>query len=219
MGNHERVALVFAGGDPPDPADLVEVPRPDLVIAADSGLHHAVALGIPVDLVVGDLDSADPAMVEAAVAAGAIVERHAVDKDATDLELALLAARQRGCGRVVVLGGYGGRVDHLLAGALLLASPQLAPLRIEARLGASTVHVVRDEVEVRGAPGDVLTLLAVGGAADGVSTEGLRYPLRNETLTAGSTRGVSNQLVSDRARVSLRAGVLLLILPRWGAGS
>jgi thiamine pyrophosphokinase len=158
-------------------------------------------------------------MVADAAAAGATVERHEVDKDATDLELALLAARQRGCGRVVVLGGYGGRVDHLLAGALLLASPQLAPLRIEARLGASTVHVVRDEVEVRGAPGDVLTLLAVGGAADGVSTEGLRYPLRNETLTAGSTRGVSNQLVSDRARVSLRAGVLLLILPRWGAGS
>ncbi len=87
-----RVALVFAGGDPP-PANAREGLGPvDLVIAADSGLHHALAFGADVDFVVGDLDSADPQAVNAAVAAGASVVRHPAAKDATDLELALRVA-------------------------------------------------------------------------------------------------------------------------------
>ena len=91
------VAFVFAGGDPPAPSVLDDLPEATVVIAADSGLHHAIALGCTVDVVVGDLDSADPAVVADVEARGAVIERHPVAKDATDLELALLAARDRGC--------------------------------------------------------------------------------------------------------------------------
>ena len=210
------VALVFAGGDPPPPDALRGLPPADLVIAADSGLEHAMALGFPVDLIVGDLDSADPAAIDAAVAAGAAVEHHPEAKDATDLELALLAARDRGCTRAIVVGGHGGRLDHFLANALLLASSALAGLRVEARLGDARVFVVRDEHELHGEAGDLCTLLPLGGPALGVRTEGLRYPLHGETLEPGSTRGVSNELLSSVARVSLVDGVLLAILPDPG---
>jgi thiamine pyrophosphokinase len=210
------VALVFAGGDPPPPDALRSLPPADLVIAADSGLDHAMALGFRVNLIVGDLDSADPALIDAAVAAGAAVEHHPEAKDATDLELALLAARHRGCTSAIVVGGHGGRLDHFLANALLLASSALTGLRMEARLGDAQVFVVRGEQELHGEAGDLCTLLPLGGPALGVRTEGLRFPLDGERLDPGSTRGVSNELLSSVARVSLLDGVLLAILPHPG---
>jgi thiamine pyrophosphokinase len=215
MGAHERVlALVFTGGDPPTLHDQRDLTEPALVIAADAGLHHAQRLGYRVDVVVGDLDSADPAAVAAAEAAGATVERHPVAKDASDLELALAAALDRGCTEVVVLGGHGGRLDHFLANTLLLASPELAAVRVEARFDGATVLVVRDRIELHGAPGDLLTLLPLGGPANGVVTEGLRYPLRSETLHPGSTRGLSNELTEAAAVVTVADGVLLAVVPR-----
>ena len=209
------VALVFAGGDPPGAGTLRDLPDHDLVIAADSGLAHANRAGYVVDVVVGDLDSADPEAVAAATARGAVVERHAAAKDATDLELALTAARDRECSRVVVVGGHGGRLDHFLANVLLLASPELSALTIEARLADARVFVVRDAVDLRGSPGELCSLLAVGGAAHGVRTEGLRFPLRGETLYPGSTRGISNEFLDDDAAVSLDDGALLVVLPHF----
>jgi len=207
------VALVFAGGEPPGAAALQGLPAPDVVIAADSGLEHATAARYDVDLLVGDLDSADPVAVAAAENRGTVVERHPAAKDATDLELALMAARDRECARAVVVGGHGGRLDHFLANVLLFASPEFSALTIEARLADARVFVVRDTVELRGTPGALCSLLAVGGAAHGVRTEGLRFPLRGETLYPGSTRGVSNEFVDAVAVVSLLDGALLAVLP------
>jgi thiamine pyrophosphokinase len=204
--------IIVAGGDPVEPDGIATLPRPAVVIAADSGLHHATALGLPVDLVVGDLDSAQPDAVAAARAAGAEVERHPADKDATDLELALEAALDRSLGPVVVLGGAGfDRIDHFMANALLLASPRFAALRPVWHVKGATVVPIHDRAEIHGEPGDVVTLLAVGGPADGVVTDGLRWALTGERLPAGSTRGVSNELATATARVALSSGTLLAI--------
>ena len=204
-------ALVFAGGDPPDPTDVLT--GVEFVVAADSGLEHALALGVDVDVVVGDLDSVNPAALDVAVAKGAIVEVHPTDKDATDLELALDAALARGATNVRVLGAHGGRVDHYLANVLLLASPRFASARIDARLGDAHVTVVRDRATLVSAPGGLCSLLPLGGPAVGVTTYDLRYPLHRETLEPGSTRGVSNVFLAAEAAVSLEAGVLLAIVP------
>jgi thiamine pyrophosphokinase len=208
-----RVALVFAGGDPPGPWDVPESLHADLVVAADSGLEHARALGIAVDLVVGDLDSVDPAVLDAAIADGVEVEQHPVAKDATDLELALDAALARGATRVLVLGAHGGRLDHFLANVLLLTSRRFASAQVEARLDGAHVSVVRERVELVAHAGALCSLLPVGGPAVGVRTDGLRYPLDHETLEPGTTRGVSNELLTDTATVSLDSGVLVAVLP------
>jgi len=212
----ERLVLLFTGGEPVDPGIERLLPAADFVIAADSGLSAAVALGRRVDLVIGDLDSAEPATVVAAEAAGAVVERHPVAKAETDLELGLGAALQRGATHVVVVGGYGGRLDHFLANALLLASPRFASMRIEAYVGEARITIVRDHAELRGAVDDLVSLLAVGGPATGVRTEGLAYPLHGEQLDAGSTRGVSNVFAAPCAAVSLESGVLLAVQPQRG---
>jgi thiamine pyrophosphokinase len=215
-----RTAIVVSGGEPLDPSRrrlLREaVTRPaagDVVIAADSGLDRAAELELDVDLVVGDLDSANGVAVEAAVRRGVELERHPKEKDAIDLELAIEAARRRGARRVVVIDGGGGRLDLAMANLLLLAAPAHADLAVEAMVGTARVHVVRDELVVRGEPGERLSLLPVHGPAKGVLTEGLRYPLDHEDLAAGTTRGCSNELLADTAWVALEEGTLLCILP------
>jgi len=215
-----RSALVFAGGDPPVADHVLTSPRADLVIAADSGLEHARALGVPVDLVVGDLDSVDPAMLDAAIADGVAVERHPAAKDATDLELALDAAVDRGATEVLVVGVGGGRLDHFLGNVLLLASPAFAGVSVESYTGAARVAVARGgdaPLTITGAPGSLVSLLPVGGPARGIVTTALRYPLRNEELTPGTSRGVSNELAAEVATVELASGVLLVVQPFGGA--
>jgi thiamine pyrophosphokinase len=209
----DGVALVFAGGDPPPPAVASHLAADALVIAADSGLDHAVALGRRVDLVVGDLDSVDLDRLASARAAGATVEAHPRDKDQTDLELALDAALVRGARTVTVVGGAGGRLDHFLANLTVLASPRFTGARVDGWIGAAHVSVVRDEVVLEGRPGSLLTLVPLGGPAGGIRTDGLRYPLTDEDLDVGTTRGVSNEFVASSARIRVRTGTLLAIQP------
>ncbi len=210
-----RDVIVLVGGEPTDAAhvDRSILPAGALVIAADSGLAHAAPWGLVVDVVVGDLDSVDRAELDAAVAAGARVDEHPEAKDETDFELALASARDAGARRVLVIGGAGRRLDHLLGNLLLLGSDAWAGLEIQARIGPAHVWVVRTEAAITGAPGDLLTLLPVGGPASGVLTTGLRYPLHAETLPAGTPRGVSNELLGHEATVRVSGGVLLAIHP------
>lgn len=206
-------ALILAGGDPVDPELADRLPPHDVVIAADSGLAQASVLGLVADIVIGDMDSVDPADLATAEAAGAIVERYPTDKDATDLELALDRALSEGYVSAVVLGGYGGRTDHLLGNALVLTSDRFSGLELEWRIGATSIHVVRPRspASLAGNVGDTVSLLATGGPASAVRTSGLAWGLDGETLEVGSTRGISNQLASQRATVELAAGVLLVI--------
>jgi thiamine pyrophosphokinase len=196
-----RIVVVLAAA--PDRPGAFEVPPGATVIAADSGAE----LGVPVDLVVGDLDS-----ISAETLAGIErVERHATNKDATDLELALAAALRLEPERILVVGGAGGRLDHLLGGLLLLASHAYRAVQVDAQLGAAAVHVVRGERILVGEPGELISLFAVHGPASGVVTEGLVYPLRGETLEPGSTRGVSNVFAGPQARITLERGVVLAV--------
>ncbi|MCJ7436545.1 MAG: thiamine diphosphokinase, partial [Acidimicrobiia bacterium] len=145
--------------------------------------------------------------------AGARVIRYPVDKDATDLELALDVAAARGVARITVVGGYGGRLDHYLANALLLGSARFADIEIDGWFGDAHVIVVRRHARLVGRAGSLVTLLATNGPARGVTTTGLRYPLHEAVLLPGSTLGVSNELVGTDAEVSVSGGTVLSIQP------
>ena len=207
--------VVFAGGDPPPASVLAGLPEGAYVIAADSGFDHAHRLGVRVDLVVGDMDSISSAGLELA----AETETHPTDKGATDLAIALDAALARGFSRVVVVGGAGGRIDHFLANAALLAAPEYAQLGLRWLPGTAVINVVRDRIELAGVPGDLVSLLPYGGPAVGVSTSGLRWPLTDAVLAAGTSLGVSNEFVEPMAIVTLDAGVLLSVQPETPAAT
>jgi thiamine pyrophosphokinase len=199
------IVVVLSGG--PDRPAVDTLPPGATVIAADGGAELARHLGLEVDLVVGDLDSISAATLEGI----AQVERHAAEKDATDLELALKAALRLEPERILVLGSAGGRLDHLFGSLLLLAAEAYADVQVDAQFGPASVHVVRDERILRGDPGDPISLFAVHGPASGVVTHGLVYPLRSETLEPGSSRGVSNVFAAPEARIGLERGVVLAV--------
>jgi thiamine pyrophosphokinase len=197
-----KTVVVLAGG--PGRA-VVQLPADATVIAADVAADE----GGRVDLLIGDLDSI-PAEALAGVAR---VKRHATEKDASDLELALGAALELEPERILVVGSAGGRLDHLLGSMLLLAADAYAHVQVDARLGEAGVHVVRGERILAGAVGETISLFAVHGPASGVVTEGLAYALRGETLEPGSSRGLSNVFAEPEARIALERGVLLAVRP------
>ena len=214
----QRSVVVVAGGERASraPADVA----PDaLVIAADSGVDHAYAIGLRVDVAIGDFDSISTGGMARAEEEGVRIERHPAAKDKTDLELALDEAIRIGATDIVVLGVGGGRLDHLLANLLLMASPRFSECRLTAFDGSVRVHVVHGgspPTPLPGAVGELLTLLPVGGAATGIVTQGLRYPLRGESLSPGTSRGVSNVIASGPVTVRLDDGVLLAVFPGEG---
>jgi thiamine pyrophosphokinase len=193
----QRLAQILAGADQ--------------VIAADGGGNWLYSQGRIPDLVVGDLDSITSEALAAFQAHGCALQQHRPDKDETDTELALLAARERGATRIVLLGALGGRIDHTLANVLLLAMPQLRGSEVSIFDGTSFLSLARKEAIISGEIGDLVSLIPWGGAVHGIRTEGLRYPLREESLCVGPARGVSNVLARPQARVTLEAGALLVI--------
>lgn len=221
----DSVLVVLGGVGSADSAWLrAAVTDRAVVIAADSGVGVARASGTPVDHLVGDLDSASPSDVDWAVEGGAEVHRHASDKDATDGELALdlaiavLGEHGRhgghpGPGRLMVVGGGGGRLDHLLGDLVALTGHRLAPFEVTARFGLATVTVVRPGPgrTIVGRPGELVSLLAITEPALGITTTGLRWALEAGDLAPGSTRGTSNEIEEGQAHVSLRQGSLLVV--------
>ncbi len=202
----------LVGGSPTGrpPAGLMPGPD-DRVIAADLGARHAWAWGWPVHLLIGDLDSLPSREADAMAAAGTPIIAAPVAKDESDLELALAHAVAEGASTIVICAALGGRADHMLANVLLLTRPELAGLDVTIVDGHETVRLLRGDrrnaiVELAGAPGDLLSLLPVGGDAEGVTTEGLLYPLRDETLYLGRARGVSNVFTAPRIRRHLAPG-------------
>jgi thiamine pyrophosphokinase len=211
----QETVIVVTGGGPPETPAPGPLP-PGRVVAADGGVDRALGLGLRVHLAIGDFDSATADGVARARETGARIECHPTEKDATDMELALDAAVDLGAERVLVVGHDAGRIDHLVAGLLVLGAERYARLAIVAYLGQARAYVCRGTREIEGNPGDLVSLLPLHGPATSVTTEGLRYPLRGETLSTGSTRGVSNVLERTLATVTVGHGALLAIIPGVG---
>jgi thiamine pyrophosphokinase len=189
-----------------------------LVVAADGGTNHALALGLTIDRWVGDGDSIDAGDLAALAATGVRVDRVPAEKDATDAELALEAAIDGGADGVILLGGLGGvRLDHGLANLGLLLHPAVGSRQLvlyDEHAARITLLAAIDgpaTAELRGRVGDLVSLIPVGATAENVRTEGLRYPLRDEPLLLGRTRGVSNLRTALTARVTLGSGRILVI--------
>ena len=159
--------VVFVGGDRLSDEAAARLVPGAFVVAADSGVEQAQAHGWPIDVAVGDFDSVDPAALARAEASGARIERHPPAKDATDLELALAVAAATGPDEIVVAGGAGGRLDHLLGGLLALTDDAYAHIRVSAHVGVARVHVVRDQLVVAAQVGELRHAVARGRSGPG----------------------------------------------------
>jgi thiamine pyrophosphokinase len=215
-------ALVVANGDVPPRARLDQNwPGWDeevaLVVAADGGAQQAARLGLRPDVVVGDADSIEPAMLEELQVAGARIRLLPRAKDASDTELAVTEARAAGANAVTIIGALGGlRFDHALANVLLATGHRYPELELTLLDGTTRIRCLRAtggrhaEMVLNGRAGDLVSLFPVG-TARGVTTQGLHYALSDESLPAGTSRGLSNVRLAATARVRLDEGALLIV--------
>jgi len=214
-------AVVIAHGDV-DPRDRAHLQGADLIVAADGGTLALERWDIVPHAIVGDLDSLGLVRAREYEARGVTIVPFSPEKDESDLELAIDYATEAKADELVLLGILGGaRFDHELANTLLIAADEYRGRRMRAVRGDVTLRALHGgyQLELEGAAGDLVTLLAVRGDAEGVRTERLRYPLAGETLSFGVARGLSNLVVSAGASVACDRGVLLVIEIRAGGVS
>jgi thiamine pyrophosphokinase len=210
-----RRAVIFANGKLPDLKSAQSLlKKGDYWIAADGGSTHALECGRAPDVLIGDFDSIPDAVREALLRAGTEAHSYSARKDENDLELALRFAADAGYSDILILAALGGRIDQTLANLSLLGDPALAGRDVRCDDGVEEIVRIEKNAVLRGAPGDVVSLIPFGVAAEGVCTEGLEYPLRGETLFPYKTRGVSNRMQAKQAGISLKGGVLLCIHTR-----
>lgn len=206
--------LIVANGMITKKDDVADLARKmDWIFAADGGAAYCAKMGISPDVVIGDLDSTPKSLLEKFKAEGKKIISYPVDKDFTDLELALRYAVDQGAQEIIVAGALGARWDMSVANLMLLGSDFLARTKVRLVVENQTAIVLRgkDQITIKGICGDLLSLIPLSDDVHGVSTEGLRYPLKNETLKFAATRGVSNQFCCSTARIRLDKGLLLCI--------
>ncbi len=181
-----------------------------LVIAADGGARHCLALGLRPDIVIGDFDSLEPELLARLEAQGVTLLRYPSQKDETDLELAFLHALSRGVQEIIVLGALGARWDMTLANLLLPVQERFAALQVRFYDGNQEIRLLcgGQSLALQGQPGDTISLVPLCGDASGITTQGLEYPLAGEALPFGSPRGVSNVLLGTSAQINLSEGIL-----------
>lgn len=199
---YDRVAVIITS-QPVSAGMLRYVPKNAYVVAADAGWQNARALGIGIDLVVGDFDSSDePDGSEETI-------RLPAEKDDSDAFYALKYVLKYGCRNVVLLGALGGRWDHEYANLqLMLYAAQNNAKCLMPKDGFELRCVGKGEYTQIAAGWKWLSVFAAGGVASGVHLSGVKYPLTNATLTPNTPLGLSNEFAADEARICLGDGYL-----------
>lgn len=190
------------------------------VICADGGALRAEAAGIVPDLVIGDGDSVSSEDLDRLRSLGASIRSVAAEKDESDTELCVREALTRDAERIVIFGALGGpRPEHALANISMLALPGLEGRDVSLEHARSTVRLVGkgdgpSRAEFQARPSDYLSLQPLAPGANGVTTEGLLYPLCGASLPYGPSRGLSNEFIGDTAAISVACGRLLVTVTR-----
>jgi thiamine pyrophosphokinase len=205
-------AVIIANGEMQNHARLREIWRAaDLRIAADGGAVNARQyLALAPHVLVGDLDSLDDVTHAWCTQARTEIIQHPREKNETDLELALDLAMARGATEITLLGALGGRFDQMMANVLLLVKPAHAHIAAHLAGVDFDAWLAWEHATIRGRRGETVSLIPLTESVQGIVTEGLRYPLRNETLYLGVARGISNELIAERAEIAFKSGLLLV---------
>nr|WP_225877736.1 thiamine diphosphokinase [Alkalibacter mobilis] len=183
----------------------------DIIICADGGGNNARKIGIVPDLVIGDLDSISSNTKQEFIAQGVRFEKHPIEKDETDTELALQRLVDSGCDEIVMIGCTGGRFDHTMANVFLLI--ELAKKNIHSKIvdEQNEIQIAIKSTKIFERKGSTISLIPISDTVAGITLKGFKYPLKNENLYVGLSRGISNIVVDNRSEIVFEKGILMLV--------
>ena len=186
----------------------------ELIICADGGATHLKKFGFNPHILLGDFDSICEEDYNYFCNQGVEIIKFPAEKDMTDTELALEIAADRGCASILIIGGLGTRMDHSLSNIFLLKKMLDRGISCTIINELNEITLIDGSTDVENDSNSRLTLLALTDTAEGVTTEGLYYPLKDACIPLGSTWGVSNEFTEKKARVTIRKGLMLVIKSR-----
>jgi thiamine pyrophosphokinase len=191
--------------------DRMNTKEYDMVVCADGGANNAYELGVLPHIIAGDLDSIRPEVQTFFEEKGVEFQRHSIHKNETDAEIALAVLTNAGCTDIDLMGCLGDRVDHTLGNVYLLV--ELARQGIQATMVDEnhTIRVIMESATIATRPGQTVSLLPLSEKVEQVTLTGLAYPLDQEDLTMGYSRGISNVAQKKEATIQFSKGILLVV--------
>lgn len=211
----KKRAVIIAGGEIDDDLALSFIQNESYVIAADRGLAFLAGHDILPDLVVGDFDSAPEETAKRFMETNPGIEVRAYnwEKDYTDLEIAAVAAADRGYTDIDILGATGTRLDHVIGAlqTLALLLDRGCRGRVIDPCNRITMHDTDFTIRRDSQWGKYVSLFAWGGPVSGITLEGFHFPMQNGIITNSGTLAISNQIEEEEAAVHFEKGRLLMI--------
>jgi len=198
------VCLIVGNGDVSDEIKN-DLPEKAYVICADGGLRHMKKLDLTADIIIGDMDSASCEIDEEKAI------RYPVRKDFTDSEISVDYALEHGYDEIIMIGFTGTRLDHTITNLFLLKKISDAGKKGVIIDKHNKIYYAGKENIIAGKTGDIVSIIPVGGDVSGVTTEGLDYPLCNETLEFAKSRGVSNVMTGNCCKITIKSGMAMII--------
>ncbi len=208
----EMKAALFVNGEfEKNDRNVKQINQSDLLVAVDGGLQHVMNSGLSPHIIIGDLDSIDLTDLEYFEHNNVDIIKFPIHKDETDLELAVDYVLNLGFDEILILGATGGRIDHFLGNFLFFSNPKFLEVNIKILTKNSEVFYCKSKQMIEGASGDIVSLIPISEVVSSVNTTGLIYPLEGEDLLRWKSRGISNQMTGQTAKIEFGSGELLCV--------
>ena len=208
MGAERKRGFIYTGGEVYTQNITDKPEKDDFCVAADSGYKTARALGVKIDVVIGDFDSLG------AVSIPDSIERIELpcEKDCTDTQAAVQVALERGCTEIYIIGGIGTRVDHVMSNVGILEGLCEGGVHAVISNGKNRIRFLRnDNVLIGRSAYKYLSVIALDPVCRGVSVEGCKYKMKNQKLERKVQFAVSNEIEGNLALVTVKKGAALVI--------
>lgn len=188
----------------------------DYIIAVDKGLEYADWLSLNVNYIIGDFDSVGKNILLKYENSNVVIEKFMPEKDYTDGELAIDRAIDLLSTKIVIVAATGSRLDHVIANIGLLKKiidNDIDCMIVDSNNVISMIKRTKciHDFELIGR---YISIIAFSDVVDGITLTGFKYPLNNYRLEKGKAIGISNELISDIATISIKSGYLLVINSR-----
>lgn len=184
----------------------------DYIICADGGANFLYKIKVVPDYILGDLDSLELKAKNYFKEKGVSFKKFPERKNETDAQLCIHLAKGLGVVDIDLLGALGGRIDHTVANINLMYYIKKLGLNPVIKNNKEDLHMIESEyIDIFGKKGDTISVLPVNGDSTGITLEGLEYPLKDATIEYGDPIGISNVMESDKCRITVEKGTLLIV--------
>lgn len=186
------------------------------IIVADHGLITADHLKLPIDYIVGDFDSVPETILKKYRELATPIKTYPTEKDKTDTQIALELALEHHPKQIDLIGATGSRMDHTLGNLHLLMIPLHKNVDASILDANNKIYLKKSNFSIKKDKqfGHYVSFLAFSWMVNGLKLKGFKYSVEDMTLNAGTSMGVSNEIIDDEAIVEIKEGILVVIESR-----